>query len=236
MNPVPIASEPIRRLSDTASIVHDLRNPLATIHGGAEMLVRSKLSQAQIVRVARAIYCASVRMRELLDEFLDESRVTERKAELSDLRELVACAVDEISESAEFQSVHIERFLPEGLYVVVDRQRIVRVLVNLLVNALQAMPRGGTIHLSAVSDCRSVLIRVRDSGPGIAPEITDRLFQPFATAGKPNGIGLGLTLSRQAVLEHGGDICVESSREGACFAVRLPLPAERRTIAKSVGF
>jgi hypothetical protein len=66
------------------------------------------------------------------------------------------------------------------------------------------------------------LIRVRDTGPGIPSEIRGRLFQPFATAGKANGIGLGLALSREAVIEHGGQIWVESSRQGTCFVIRLP--------------
>src|SRR6185437_13305229 len=96
------------------------------------------------------------------------------------------------------------------------------VLVNLFVNALDVMPDGGVIRVSAMPHGRSVLIKVRDTGPGIAPEIRSRLFEPFATAGKWNGLGLGLALSRQAVLDHGGDMWVESSREGACFAMRLP--------------
>ena len=97
-----------------------------------------------------------------------------------------------------------------------------RVLVNLFVNALEVMPNGGTIHISAVSHRRSILIRVRDTGPGIAPEIRGRLFQPFATAGKATGIGLGLAFSRQAVIDHGGEMWVESSSRGTCFSIRLP--------------
>ena len=223
---VSIDSEPAGRLSPVASIAHDLRNPLATIHCGAEMLFRSILSQAQVHCIARNMYCASVRMRELLEEFLDQNRSADRELELCNLRELVARAVDKIAVTAELQAVHIVRAVPEGLSLVLDRRRIHRVLVNLLVNALEAMPHGGTIHISAVSDGRSVTLRVRDSGPGIAPEIKDRLFQPFATAGKANGIGLGLALSRQAVLDGGGDMWEESPPKGACFAVRLPLVAE----------
>lgn len=222
MNVVTIAVEQTGSLSAVASIVHDLRNPLATIHGSAEMLVRSNLSQPQVHRIARNMYCASVRMRELLEEFFDRSRRAEKEAELSDVRELVTGAVDKIAVSAEFQSVHIEQVVPEGLAVALDRHRIHRVLVNLLVNALEVMPDGGTIHISAVSDRRSVLIRVRDTGPGITPEIRGRLFQPFATAGKASGIGLGLAFSRQAVIDHGGEMWAESSHRGACFAFRLP--------------
>src|SRR5258708_9509720 len=97
-----------------------------------------------------------------------------------------------------------------------DRQRIHRVLMNLLVNALEAMPDGGTLHISAVSDRASVLIRVRDTGPGIAPEIRSRLFEPFATVGKANGLGMGLAFARQAVIDHVVRLGTQSSSHGAC--------------------
>jgi signal transduction histidine kinase len=195
---------------------------LAAIHGSAEMLISSRLSHPQVHRLARNMYCASVRMRELLEEFLDRSRGAENKIERSDVRTLVASAVDQIAASAELQSVQIVQAVPEGLVIAVDRHRIRRVLVNLLVNALEVLPNGGAIRISAVSDRRSVLIRVRDTGPGIPPEIRGRLFQPFATAGKANGIGLGLASSREVVIEHGGQIWAELSRRGACFVIRLP--------------
>ncbi len=223
MNVVTIASEQTGSLSAVASILHDLRNPLATIHGSAEMLVRSSFSQPQVDRIARNIYRASVRMRELLEEFLNRSRAAEKETEPADLRELVASAVDKIAVSAEFQSVHIVQVVTEGLVITLDWYRIHRVLVNLLVNALEVMPDGGIIQISAVAESRSVLIRVRDTGPGIAPEIRSRLFQPFATAGKMSGIGLGLAFSRQTVIDHGGEMWAESSRHGACFAFRLPI-------------
>ncbi len=222
MNMVTTAFEQTGSLSSVVSIVHDLRNPLATIHGSAEMLVRSNLSQPQIHRIARNMFCASVRMRELLEEFLGRSRGAEKKVEPSDVRELVTSAVDKITVSAELQLVQILQVVPEGLVIALDRHRMQRVLVNLLVNALEVMPNGGTIHISAVSDRRSVWIRVRDTGPGVPPEIRGRLFEPFATAGKASGIGLGLAFSRQAVIDHGGEIWAESSPRGACFAFRLP--------------
>jgi signal transduction histidine kinase len=219
---VTIGSEQTGSISAVVSIVHDLRNPLATIHGSAEMLAGSRLSQPQVHRIARNMYCASVRMRELLEEFLERSRAAEKEREPCDVRELVTRAVEKIATSAEFQSVHIVQVVPEGLVVPLDRRLIRRVLVNLLVNALEAMPNGGTIKISAVSDQRSVSIRVRDTGPGITPEIRSRLFQPFATAGKASGIGLGLAFSRQAVTDHGGKIWAELTKRGACFALSLP--------------
>lgn len=218
-----IASEPGGQLSMAASVAHDLRNPLAAIQGSAEMLATSILPQAQVHRLARNMYCAAVRMRELLEELLEQSGNINREVELCDVRELVTHAVKLVAAAAESQAVQIGHVVPDGLFIALDRRRIHRVLVNLLVNSLEAMPHGGSVHISAVSEQTSVWIRVSDSGPGIAREIKDRLFQPFATAGKSHGVGLGLALSKQAVLDHGGDMWAEPSSQGACFAVRLPL-------------
>jgi signal transduction histidine kinase len=215
MNTCSIASDQPASVSEVESFAHDLRNPLAAIHVSAEMLVRSSLSRPQIHRLAQNMYCASVRIRELLEQCLDRGRYVERRFEVADLRDVVASAVDRIAVSAEFQSVRIVQEVATGLLVSMDRPRMRRVLVNLLVNALEVMPQGGTIHISTVSGRRSVLLRVRDTGPGISPEIRDRLFQPFATAGKTHGVGLGLALSRQVAIDHGGEIWAESSRRRA---------------------
>lgn len=229
MNVVSIASRPAGSISAVASIVHDLRNPLATIYGSAEILVRSGLSQPQVDRIARNMYNASVRMREMLEELLDQSRGAEKNVEPSDLRGLIQTAVDRIAVSAEFQSVQIVQTIQEDLVIPVSRHSVLRVLINLLVNALEVMPNGGAIRISAVSERRSVLIQVRDTGPGIAPEIRDRLFQPFVTAGKAKGIGLGLASSRQTVIDHGGDMWAASTSAGACFSFRLPRNTSQRT-------
>ncbi len=98
-----------------------------------------------------------------------------------------------------------------------------RAFVNLIGNALEAMPEGGGVRISASFEGGSALVNVEDTGPGIAPEIRPNLFQPFVTAGKRNGLGLGLALTRQTVIEHGGDMWVGSEPgRGARFIFRLP--------------
>jgi len=231
MNTCFIASNQAASVSEVESFAHDLRNPLAAIHVSAEMLVRSSLTQPQVNRIARNMYCASVRIRELVEQCLDRGRREERRFEVADLLDVVAGAIERIAVSAEFQSVQISLDVPPGLLVSMDRARIRRVLVNLLVNALEAMPRGGTIRVSAVSGRRSLLLRVRDTGPGISPEIKSKLFEPFATAGKVQGLGLGLAFSRQVTIDHGGAIWAESCRTGACFVIRLPRIVARRSAA-----
>ena len=205
------------------SVVHDLRNPLATIHGGAEMLKDSQFSEELVRRLARNMYNASIRIQELLQDYVDLCRTRESQPHPSNLRTLVARALDRIAPLAKTQSVVLVHDVPAALVVTPDRNRIGSVLANLLANALEAMPTGGCIHISAITAENSVVIRVLDTGPGIAPEIRHSLFQPFVTARKPNGWGLGLTQARQAVMDHGGEMWLESpSGGGTCFAFSLP--------------
>jgi len=96
--------------------------------------------------------------------------------------------------------------------------------LNLIDNALGVMPVGGSLEISAQTSGEAVVVSVQDTGPGIAPEIRPRLFQPFATAGKKNGVGLGLALSQQTVLDHGGELWEDSdATAGARFFIKLPL-------------
>jgi signal transduction histidine kinase len=206
------------------SLMHDFRSPLAAIHAGAELLMRTTLSGTQM-RIARSLYHASVRIEELMEEFFERSKGTAEELTSTEFHALARAAAAEVAPAADLQSVTIIEDVPRGLEVGVDGRRIHRVLVNLLVNALEVMPGGGAVHISARSEASAVLVRVRDTGPGIAPEIRDRLFQPLATWGKPGGIGLGLACARKAVIEGGGEMWAESPSEGACFVLRLPAPA-----------
>jgi signal transduction histidine kinase len=211
----------IGRLS--SSIVHDLRNPLAAIYGGAEMLVDAELAPAQMKRLAGNIYRSSRRIQELLQDLLNVSRGSVEKAELCRLREVIAAAVEQLSAAAGSQSVRIDVDVPESIEVALERDRMERVFQNLIDNAFEVMPDGGVIRIAAATQNGSVVVSITDTGPGIAPEIRDRLFQPFVTAGKKNGLGLGLALSRQTVLDHGGDMWAEPAPgHGACFRFRLP--------------
>jgi signal transduction histidine kinase len=214
----------IGRLS--SSIVHDLRNPLAAIYGGAEMLVDSDLSEAQMKRLAGNIYRASRRMQGLLQDLLHVSRGKTASPEVARLREVATAAVETVREAAEAQGVRVTIGIPEEIELSLERNRIERVFTNLVANALEAMPGGGEIRISARMVRGEALVEVEDDGPGIAPEIRANLFQPFVTAGKKNGLGLGLALARQTVLDHGGDMWVESEPEsGAIFRFRLPVLA-----------
>ncbi|HWQ55479.1 MAG TPA: ATP-binding protein [Bryobacteraceae bacterium] len=206
------------------SIVHDLRNPLAAIYGGAEMLMDPGLSEHQIRRLARNMYRASQHIQELLQDLLELGRGRSGVRRRCDLRELVSRVAESLSPTAEAQSMRVLVDVPEGVDLLIDEHRIGRALANLVGNALQAMAEGGTVTVTATAGEGSVLVEVQDTGPGIPAEIRDRLFQPFVTSGKGSGLGLGLALARQAIVDHGGDMWATSTPgHGACFSFRLPV-------------
>lgn len=217
----------IGRLS--SSIVHDLRNPLAAVYGGAEMLVDTDLSPLQVKRLAANIYRASRRIQELLQDLLNVSRGNAHGAEVCRLREVAAAGCESLLPSAEAQHVDLQIRIPEEIELPLERNRMERVFANLVGNALEMMPEGGRILISAAANDGFVVAQVRDTGPGIPPHIRDSLFEPFVSAGKKNGLGLGLALSRQTVLDHGGDMWADSEPgHGACFHLRLPVAAATR--------
>ena len=150
----------------------------------------------------------------------------------------MSAACDNIADTANDQGVDIFVGLPTRMEVVLWRARMERVFINLITNALEAMPRGGTIRISASKAGGFALIAVEDSGPGIPPEIYCRLFAPFVTSGKKDGLGLGLALSRRTVRDHGGDMWIEPA-SGARFVIRLPLsralPRVGHTTAKNLS-
>jgi len=211
----------IGRLS--GSIVHDLRNPLAAIYGGAEMLVDADLPPGHVKRLAGNIYRASRRIQELLQDLLNVSRGKHGALEVCRLREVAAAACEALAPTAGQQGVTISLDIPPDIELPLERSRMERAFVNLIGNALEAMPNGGGVWIGSEMTNGSVVVYVADNGPGIAAEIRSQLFQPFVSAGKRNGLGLGLALSRQTVLDHGGDMWVESEPgRGARFRFRLP--------------
>jgi len=219
------------------SIVHDLRNPLAAIYGSSEMLLHSELPENQRKRLSANLYKASKKIQDMLEDLLNVTRGRSRDLrEECLLGEIVQGALEPLRSAAEAQRVEIVVDVPNDALVAADRGRLERAFANLLVNALEAMPGGGRIEVAAGSQDGQITVRVADTGPGIHPDIRDRLFEPFATAGKQRGTGLGLALARQTVVDHGGDMWANTEPgRGATFFVRLPLAQPVAETAIPVG-
>ena len=157
----------------------------------------------------------------MLQELLDASKGKRGERESCNILELVQTAV--LSQEPAAGHIQFTVEVAEELEANVERTRMERVFVNLIANAVEVMPNGGVVAIRAGQENGHMHITVADQGPGIAKEIQDQLFQPFTSFGKRNGLGLGLALSRETVLDHGGDIwATQAAPRGAVFHVKLP--------------
>jgi len=206
----------------SSSIVHDLRNPVATIYAGAEMLMNAGAAATEVKRLAANMLRAAGRLRELLAEVSCLTYGNKAMAEICNIRKVIAAASESACTTMYERSVQVLLDVPTGIELPLERSRIERVFFNIITNAVEAMSGGGEVRIKAAKDGNWVLVEIEDTGPGIPHEIRDRIFEPFVTAGKKNGLGLGLALSRRAVVDQGGDMWVEAAA-GARFVIRFPL-------------
>ena len=206
----------------SASILHDLRNPVGTIYAGAEMLMTLDTAPTQVKRLAANMHRAAGRLRELLIDLASASCGNRSTPEICDIREIIAAASEAAAAAMDNQRVRILLDVPGQIKLPLARSRMKLMFFNLITNALEAMPGGGEVRIGAARNRDFVLVSIEDTGPGIPREIRDKVFEPFVTAGKENGLGLGLAFSRQAVLDHGGDMWLEPAT-GARFVIRIPL-------------
>jgi signal transduction histidine kinase len=190
------------------------------------MLLDRDPGLTQVHRLATNIFRAAGQMRERLADLNRVALGNMPRPEMCAIREVITSALNAALAATENRRVQILLEVPEGIELPLIRPRMQSVFFNLIANALEAMPTGGRLHMAAREASSCVLIEMEDTGPGIPHKIRDQLFEPFVTAGKQNGLGLGLALCRQAVLNHGGDIWTEPA-SGARFVIRLPLKRAR---------
>lgn len=203
-------------------IVHDLRNPLAVVAGGLQLL-DGPLDRQFVADVVTMMRRSLERMQGLIDMLVDiarlESGAVQPQLVSLDLGALAAEAVAQQTVLARAGSVTLENRVAEGFPAVrADRDLLLRVLVNLLDNALKFTPAGGRVWVEAEEDEGGVRVAVVDTGPGIPPEERERIFEKFTQikgrAGTRKGSGLGLAFCRMAVQAHGGRIGVEDGPDG----------------------
>jgi signal transduction histidine kinase len=206
-----------------AGVAHELRNPLTSV----KMLVQAGMEGAQPTGLTAddlgIIEHEIRRMEACIQTFLDFARPPHSERRQTDLLVILRRAAALVEGRARRQKVTIATDLPsEPLELCIDSEQIQQVVVNLLLNALDALPQGGTIRLEVSAPSGAAVVRVRDTGPGIAPEIMDGMFEPFVS-GKETGLGLGLSICRRLVEAHGGSIngC-NPPQGGALFEFTLP--------------
>ena len=211
-----------------ATLSHELRNPLAPIRFAVELLS----GPAPVAERARQTIERQVRhLTRLIDDLLDLTRINRNKLELhvrpSELRQLVADAADAVSNEIKAARHRLEIQLPqEPVWLQVDPDRVVQMLVNLLTNASRYSDPEGLITVGATVDRRDVTIFVRDSGQGLEPADLDRVFERFVQVGQTRhgGLGIGLALVKALTELHGGRVEARSEGLGRGSEFRVSLP------------
>ncbi|MEJ2689324.1 MAG: ATP-binding protein [Deltaproteobacteria bacterium] len=206
-----------------AEISHEIKNPLITIGGLARQLQAQQMDKKTKFKL-QVIATEVERLENLLIELRDLYRP--RKLDLSqfDMMDLLREVKDLLAGDLERKKIQLT-FSPAfgGTRVQADRIRIKQVLLNVLKNGVEAMEDGGNLSLQIISGPATVEVIVKDSGPGVAPELQERIFDPFFTT-KRQGTGLGLSISKRIVEEHEGGLLHLKSEKGLGTEVRISLP------------
>ena len=216
-----------------ATLSHELRNPLGAIANAVAALDRRAGGEAAATRLRQIIHRQSRHLTRLVDDLLDVARATAGKIALHiqpvDLSEVAAGCVASLRAGGRAEPLKLS-FRAQSVMVNADATRLAQIITNMLDNAVKFTPPGGAIDVDVVREGQKAVLRVRDTGVGIDPEMLPRIFDLFAQAEQPmdrsvGGLGIGLTLSRRLVEMHEGTLTAASAGpgQGAEFTVRLPV-------------
>jgi PAS domain S-box-containing protein len=212
------------------NLAHEIRNPLNAAVLQLHLLGRNidKLEADDATRAALHKRTEIVgdeigRLNRLLTEFLELARPRVIAREPVHIGRLVDDVLDLERESAAARKIKFERAIPaDGCLAIGDREKLKQVVINLVVNALEAMKDGGTLTARVTSTAERVTIAICDTGPGIPPDVLANVFDPFFTT-KEAGTGLGLSIVRKIVDAHAGEVRIETERgQGTCVIVSIP--------------
>ncbi|MCC6858332.1 MAG: hypothetical protein IT158_07220 [Bryobacterales bacterium] len=212
----------------SAGLAHEIRNPLASISGAADILQRARQLEPKHARCLEIITKECRRLDGLLTNFLNFARPRPPRFQNVELVPVLDNVIGLANHAIRGKTVHlVKRVDPRVPPVECDPEQLEQVLLNLMINAIEASPEGETVYLSAGQNDGKVGIRVIDHGCGVAPADVDRLFDPFFTT-KEHGTGLGLSVAHQIVRQMGGALMASRNPEGGMtFAVVLA-PKQRR--------
>ena len=212
-----------------AGIAHELNNPLTTVMGFSELILDEMPADAPHHADVELVLQEAIRARGVVRRLLDFARQGERSRARCDLNEIIEDVLALTRHFIHTSGVQLDAVFQKDLpWVSVDSNQMKQVFLNLIHNAIQAMPTGGSLRLRTEmrrkDDRDWAVVSIRDSGIGISPKDIDRIFEPFyTTRGTHGGTGLGLSVTYGIVTDHGGTIEVESEpSEGSTFTVWLP--------------
>jgi signal transduction histidine kinase len=213
-------------------LAHELRNPLSTMMVNLQLLAEdlqdegadpSDTRRRALVRIG-VVRREAERLQALFDEFLSLAGPCRLHRTHIDLRGVVRRLISFLEPTLKAAGITAEPIGPEHPVVCpVDEQLVNQALLNIVLNASDAMPAGGRLFIEVRREAPWATLAVRDAGTGIAPEDRGRIFDPFFST-KPKGTGLGLSVTERVIREHGGDLSFETAMgRGTTFTIRLPL-------------
>lgn len=217
-----------------AGLAHEVRNPLAGMLTGAQLIARRLGEDDPCREYANLILEEGQRLEDLLRSLLDFARPSRTNFTESSLSEILDRALSLIKPLIQAQKIQVRRHYASTVgEILADRQGLLQVFLNLMLNAVQAMPHGGTLYVLTMPDGDGVRVEIKDTGEGIPPDRVARIFDPFFTT-KPEGTGLGLTLSLKIISEHGGKVTVNSEPgAGTSFVIHLAASPEGSAVRGS---
>jgi PAS domain S-box-containing protein len=224
----------------TASMAHEFNNPLGIVMGFAQDLLSEKDPSSPDYRPLNIILAETKRCEKIIRDLLQFARPRAADFGPTDVRSLIVGTIELVNNHLYKQKIEADTRIEDGLpEIPADRQQLEQVLVNLYLNAIDAMPEGGKLTVETKVRAGEVVISISDSGIGIDPGDLLRIFQPFFSARKKRGLGLGLSICDRIIKNHGGRIEVESwLHRGTTFRIILPLepnPAGEARPSESVA-
>lgn len=212
----------------SSTIAHELRNPLVPIGGFARLLYKKLEQEATLRKYTDVIIKEIDRMEILLHDILYFTKEIKPEFQSANLNEIINDLLYFYNETFTDKNIELHVHLsPDISLIPLDRSKIRQALINIFSNAVDAMPDGGRLTVESIEkekeDKHYIVVTIKDSGPGIPEDIKKKIFEPFYTT-KIHGLGLGLTLTKNVVESHGGEIEVESAEgRGTTFIISLPV-------------
>jgi two-component system phosphate regulon sensor histidine kinase PhoR len=212
------------------SVSHELRTPLTAIRGHVAAVREGVMEDEDAQRRSLEVIAEeALRLERLVGDVLDLAKLDARRFALLreevDMRALCERAYATFAEEAKARGIEYDLELDEGAVLITDGDRVLQIVTNLLSNALHWTPEGGRVDLGLGAQNGEVRVAVSDTGPGIAPEMEERIFRPF-WSGDDGGTGLGLAIARELALALGGRLELHSELgSGSRFVLVLPLKA-----------
>ncbi|HZY73557.1 MAG TPA: ATP-binding protein [Edaphobacter sp.] len=230
----PTGNDDYATLAELAGgFIHEIKNHLSTLNLNLQLLAedfqnpQTQRERRALTRVQR-LQPECQRLVDLSNDFLRFAKLKDIPLEPGDLGKLVGEMIDFFTPTARAANIEIKSFLPADLpALLLNKEMFRQALLNLMLNAVQAMPNGGELTIQASAENQHVVLSLIDTGSGIPPDVLPKIFRPFfSTKSKTGGTGLGLPTTQKIIAAHGGSIDVQSDvGKGTKFTIRLPVPA-----------